>query len=145
MPSYAWSCHVCARRNEPGAIVSSKCGFPAAASGSEIEVARARIAEPVGAKRRPVAPDSVGTIRRQLAPLPLAERVLAILLGIAAFACYITYQFSGSLSVIALSMIGLFASLLLLVWLVGSGQDAAQRASQASSPEASPSPGGGDA
>src|SRR5664279_581557 len=145
MPSYAWSCHVCARRNEPGAIVCSHCGFPAAASGAEIEEARARLAGPVCGKRRPVAPDSVGAIRRQLAPLPLAGKVLAILLGISALACYVTYQISASLSVIALSLVGGFASLVLLCWLVISGQQTAERASQMSSPPSPRTSSSGDA
>jgi hypothetical protein len=41
MPSYSWTCHVCDHENQPNMEYCTSCGFPAVASGAEIESARA--------------------------------------------------------------------------------------------------------
>lgn len=42
MPNYAWNCHLCSKTNAPNTEACSECGFPASATGREIEKARLR-------------------------------------------------------------------------------------------------------
>ncbi|MBX3646148.1 MAG: hypothetical protein KF766_00555 [Rhodocyclaceae bacterium] len=41
MPSYSWTCRVCDHENNPNTESCDSCGFPALASGAEIEIAKA--------------------------------------------------------------------------------------------------------
>ncbi|MGE5492255.1 MAG: hypothetical protein ACM31P_13310 [Actinomycetota bacterium] len=47
MPDYTWICHSCKATDQPGEEICRRCGFPAVATGSEIDEAV------TGVKRQP--------------------------------------------------------------------------------------------
>jgi hypothetical protein len=79
---YAWQCFICPAANPPDATVCQSCGFPARASGIQIEAAREARKQ---GSNKPVLikqTSTVDSIANALAPLPAWRKVLAILGGI---------------------------------------------------------------
>lgn len=73
MLAYRWTCHVCETANDPAVDACSFCGFPAAASGTEILLARKKSVPP-----RPAIPRPPGAHKVPL-PLTLPQLLIGVL------------------------------------------------------------------
>jgi hypothetical protein len=98
IPQYSWRCFVCDSANEAGAAACSACGFPAGATGAQIEQARA-VRSGVTKVHAPPVPSFMESVHAALAPLPPHRRAVAViggvltLVGIAWFK--VTFSWSG--------------------------------------------------
>ena len=79
---YAWQCFACEASNSPGADLCAACGFPARATGRQIEAARASRA--TAARPRIVLADrsAIDSLIEALSPLPMWRKVLVIIGGL---------------------------------------------------------------
>ena len=78
---YVWRCFVCGEANQPAALTCATCGFPARASGRQIEAARAARNQDkaVLVQRVKIEEKStIGLVSDALSPLPIWRRVVAI-------------------------------------------------------------------
>jgi hypothetical protein len=81
MPDYSWVCHSCKTSNSAGLEVCRECGFPAEATGAEIEEAI------TGVKRQPLPSrkELQRERRAEMAALPLWKKPIAYLIRAAQF------------------------------------------------------------
>jgi hypothetical protein len=104
MPAYSWRCFVCESVNEAGIATCSCCGFPARATGSEIEHARKVRAGSAHSHSQP-APDFTRSIQAALAPLPLYRKIPAVIGGLLAFAGVVWFKITFSWAGIGMSLL----------------------------------------
>lgn len=81
MHDYAWVCHSCKAVNDPGDIACRACGFPAEATGGQIQEAVTGIKQPPPLSRKELRRQQ----RAQLAALPLWKKPFAYFLRIVEF------------------------------------------------------------
>jgi hypothetical protein len=81
MPDYTWRCHSCKTPNEPGEESCRQCGFPAVATGFEVDEAV------TGVKRQPALSGKALLRQRrvEIAALPAWKKPLAYALRAAQF------------------------------------------------------------
>jgi len=98
MPSYRWVCHVCEVANAPESVICAKCGFPANASGAEIEAALKNL------------PNSTASPTTHLTS---SQKVIGVvgfcLAGVGAFMGRFGFPYQYNLIGLALMAVGLFA------------------------------------
>jgi hypothetical protein len=109
--SYAWQCFICEASNQATAALCSACGFPARATGKQIDAARAAgtttAAKPIELQER----SAIDSIAQVLAPLPMCRQALAViggLLGIGgAVWLKLTWSFTGIAWSLGAMMLGI--------------------------------------
>ncbi|MBC5783052.1 hypothetical protein H8N03_08870 [Ramlibacter sp. USB13] len=111
---YRWRCFVCDKPNAASATSCASCGFPARASGAEIERARAAWRGGQGLRFADIAPSAAIAPSRE----KWSGWRMALAIGGAALLAISAYGWSGSLSWtrLALSLFAcMFGALLLVV------------------------------
>lgn len=90
MPDYTWVCHSCKATNQPDEEICRRCGFPAVATGSEIDEAV------TGVKRQPeLSRKELQRQRRaEIAALPIWKKPFAYALRAVQFVGGLVF-FSG--------------------------------------------------
>jgi len=89
MTTYRWVCHLCNATNPPESIKCEVCGFPAEATGEEIELARtAGTSAAVDVKRQEHA-----KVRATWKAQPLWLRAFELLLGLIFVSGFVLAQF----------------------------------------------------
>jgi hypothetical protein len=109
--SYAWQCFACEGANPPHIDHCTSCGFPARATGRQIDAARAAgtttAAKPIELQER----SAIDSIAQVLAPLPMCRQALAViggLLGIGgAVWLKLTWSFTGIAWSLGAMMLGI--------------------------------------
>jgi hypothetical protein len=91
----------------------SACGFPAGATGAQIEQARAVRAGVTKSRAQP-APDFIESVHSALAPLPPHRKVVAVIGGVLTFAGMAWFKGTFSWSGLAWSALTVVAGVLLL-------------------------------
>jgi hypothetical protein len=81
MAGYAWVCHSCKAVNSPGENACRNCGFPAVATGSEIEEAVTGIKQPPSLSKKELQQQR----RAELSALPLWKKPFAYSLRMVQF------------------------------------------------------------
>lgn len=81
MGDYAWVCHSCKAVNAPGELACRACGFPAVATGAQIEEAVTGIKQPPRLNRKELQRQR----RAELAGLPLHKKPFAYFLRVVQF------------------------------------------------------------
>lgn len=106
MQSYRWVCHVCEATNAPESVNCTKCGFPANASGAEIDATVKNL------------PNSTAS---QTAHLTSSQKTIGVigfcLAGVGAFMGRFGFPYQYNLIGLALMAIGLFG--LFALWFTG--------------------------
>lgn len=104
---------MCDSANEAGTATCSGCGFPAGATGGQIEHARGVGAGHSNSGVQP-APDFAANIQAALAPLPPHRKLLAVIGGALAFVGIVWFKVTFSWSGLAFSALATGAGVLLL-------------------------------
>lgn len=118
MPDYVWVCHSCKHSNPPGALHCQACGFPAEATGAEIE-------EHITGRKRPPrqsGKEFLKARREEMAALPFWKKSFAYLLRAVQLLGSITVWMGiveFSLPGIALGIVAVAASEVGYQWLKG--------------------------
>jgi ribosomal protein L37E len=108
---YAWQCFACEASNPPGTDPCSSCGFPARATGRQIDAARAAkttaAAKPIVLQKR----SAFAAIADALSPLPMWRQVLAAIGGLLAVGgalwLKLTMSFPGIASSLGATILGI--------------------------------------
>ena len=105
MPTYHWTCHVCKASNAPGISICQACGFPAVASGRDIEAATTgKKIETLLTKK-----ELKRARREELAALSNWKKPIAVALWgiqfIGALTCWLTLSLPGIATGIALIVV----------------------------------------
>lgn len=80
-PTYSWVCHSCKTVNNPGEGACQACGFPAVATGEEIQAAVTGIKRPAQLSRK----ELLRQRRREIAALSLWKKPFAYLFRLVQF------------------------------------------------------------
>jgi ribosomal protein L37E len=110
---YAWRCHICDRSNEAEVTACTSCGFPARATGKQIEVAKAAPGTPTDLHKSADGPSKI-SILEVLGPLSVWRKVVAVAGMLLAGGGGVWLKVTFSLVEAALSIGAFVAGLLIL-------------------------------